>query len=209
MDKIYPVIVIGRSFGAGGRAIGRALSVLTGIPFYDNELLKAAAEEFGFPRRVFERSDERRPSRLRRLVSQAYGVQEAYLADTYTPESLYHAQSAVIRAIASRGACIIIGRTADYVLRDFPGLIKIFIHAPLAYRAGKIVERGDAASEPEAIELARKRDRGRQEYYNYFTGRQWGEASNYDLTIDSSLLPAGQSAELLKRYIEFRMKFYS
>lgn len=198
----YPIISIGRSFGAGGRAIGKCLSSQLGIPVFDKELLKESAEEFGFSKDVFLRADEKRPSMFRRLVTHAYGIQESYNSDTLSPENIYQAQSLVIRSIAKRGSCIIIGRTADYILRDFPGLLKIFVHAPLAYRASKIVERGDATDDVEAIELARIKDRNRQEYYNYFTGRKWGEASNYDLTLDSSLLPPEENAEFIIGYLE-------
>lgn len=206
MQKRDFTIVIGRCFGAGGRAIGKRLSDSLDIPFFDNELLKEAAEEFGFSRSVFVRVDERRPSFLRRLVTQSYGVQEAFGAETFNPETLYQAQSRVIRAIAKKGPCIIIGRTADYILRDFPNLVSVFFHAPLAYRAQKIVERGDAASDIEAIELARQKDRQRQDYYNYFTGRRWGEASNYDLTLDSSLMTPQQCADLICSFLELQAK---
>lgn len=207
METAYPIITIGRSFGAGGRAIGRRLSSLLEIPFYDNELLKAAAAEFGFASEIFARADEKKPSIFKRLVTQAYGVQEAYLSDALSSETLYQAQSQVIRSIASLGPCIIIGRTADYILRDFPGTVKVFVHAPLAYRAQKIVERGDAATSEEAIELARQKDRNRQEYYNYFTGREWGTAANYDLTVDSSLLTPQLSAEVISFFIKKVLKF--
>lgn len=196
----HTVIVIGRCFGAGGRAIGRELSAILGVPCYDDELLKEAAREFGFPSEVFARADEKRPPLFKRLVSQAYGVQEAYVP-TVTSENLYQAQSRVIRQIASRGPCIIIGRTADYILRDFPGLVSVFLHAPLAFRARKIVERDDAPSVEDAIELARRKDRSRQEYYNYLTGRRWGCASNYDLTLDSSLLPVEAIASIIATFV--------
>lgn len=199
--KPHPVIVIGRSFGAGGIAIGRALSIRLGIPVYDKELLKTSAEEFGFKKEIFERTDEKRPSLLRRLVTQSYGVQENFVAVPCNAENLYEAQSRVIRAIAKQEPCIIIGRTADYILRDFPGLVSIFIHAPLAYRAHRIVERGDASSDIDAIELAKRRDKSRQEYYNYFTGRQWGLATNYDLTLNASLLTIDGAAQLIADYI--------
>lgn len=203
MENSNPIITIGRSFGAGGRAIGKCLSEMLGIPVYDNELLKEAAQQFGFSKEIFARADEKRPSVFRRFVSHAYGVQEAYIADALSPENLYQAQSAVIRAIAKKSPCIFIGRTADYILRDFPGLLSVFLHAPLAFRAIKIVERGDASSEIEAIELANRRDKKRQEYYNYFTGRQWGVASNYDLTLDSSLHSPNQSADFIVKFHNF------
>lgn len=197
MEKTKPIIVIGRSFGAGGRSIGKCISDRTGIPFYDNEILQEVAEEFGFSKSIFARADEKRPSRFRRIVSHAYGIPDAYMADALGPESLYQAQSQAIRAIAMRGPCIIIGRTADYILRDFTEMLSVFLHAPLSFRAIKIVERGDAENEVDAIEMARQKDRRRQEYYNYFTGRHWGEASNYDLTLDSSIMPNADIAEFI------------
>lgn len=203
MDMDHTIVSIGRSFGAGGRAIGKELAKILGIPFYDNELLKEAAEEFGFSREVFSRVDERRPSLLKRMVTQIYGVQEAFnINASVTAENIYQAQSLMIRAIAKRGPCVIIGRTADYILRDFPGLLKVFLHAPLSYRAAKIVERGDAASQVEAIDLARHKDRIRGEYYYYFTGRQWGSAANYDLSLDSSLLTPRRGAEVVIAFIK-------
>ena len=198
----HNIVVIGRSFGAGGRAIGRELSKIIGYPFYDKELLKESAEEFGLTKEIFVRVDERKPSRFKRLVTQIYGVQEAFIAETLSSESIYQAQSRVIRSIAKRGPCILIGRTADYILRDFPGLLSVFLHAPLEYRARKIVERGDALTEMEAIEMARANDKNRQEYYNYFTGRQWGVASNYDLTLNASLLPASENALLISEFLK-------
>lgn len=206
MENAHPVIVIGRSFGAGGRSIGKELASALGYTLYDKELLKEAAKEFGFSPQIFERADEKRPSMLKRLVTQIYGVQESFITETLSSETLYQAQSRVIRALASRGPCIVIGRTADYILRDFPGLISVFVHAPVAYRALKIVERGDAPDEAEAIEMARQQDRRRQEYYNYFTGREWGVASNYDITLNSSLMPPAATADFLAHYVRERVK---
>lgn len=205
MQSEHPILVIGRSFGAGGRSIGRELSTLLGYPLYDSELLKESASEFGFAPEIFAKADERPPSFFKRLVTQSYGLQEVYMPVTLSGENLYHAQSRVIRHIASRGPAIIVGRTADYILRDFPSLVSVFIHAPLAYRAVKIVERGDAGDTAEAIELAKIKDRRRQEYYNYFTGRQWGMASNYDLTLDSSLLSPRENAELIEQFCKKRL----
>lgn len=208
MQKEQPIIVIGRSFGAGGRSVGKALSKILDIPFYDSELLMESAKEFGFSKEVFSRCDEKRPSIFKRLVTHSYGMQEVFMPVTIGSENIYQAQSVVIRGIAEKGPAIIIGRTADYLLRDYPNLLSVFIHAPLAYRARKIVDRGDAPDEVAAIELAKMIDRQRQEYYDFFTGKTWGTASNYDLTIDSSLLPVDDIARLIadlnKKLIQHR-----
>lgn len=196
----HPVVVIGRRFGAGGRAIGKIVAERLGISYYDNELLMETARQFGFSRHIFDGADEKRPSFLKRLLSQSYGVQEAYNTEALSCESLYQAQSRVIRSIAQKGPCVIVGRTADYILRDFSSLTSIFLHAPLQYRASKIMDRGDASSLEEATELAKRRDKDREAYYNYFTGRQWGVASNYGLSLDSS---AGEPAEIADFIIAF------
>lgn len=197
MQKEQPIIVIGRSFGAGGRSVGKALSQILGIPVYDKELLMESAKEFGFSKEVFARCDEKRPSIFKRLVTHSYGMHEVFMPVTIGSENIYQAQSVVIRGIAKQGPAIIIGRTADYILRDYPNLLSVFIHAPLAYRARKIVDRGDAPDEAAAIELAKTIDRGRQEYYDFFTGKSWGTASNYDLSLDSSLLPIEETAQVI------------
>lgn len=196
------IIVIGRKFGAGGRAIGKALSERLGIPYYDNELLKAAAIEFGFDSKIFANVDERKPSFFKKILTRGYGVQETFMPDTLGEESIYEAQSKVIRAVAKKGPCIIVGRTADYILRDFPGLVSVFLHAPESFRAGKIAERGDALNMQQALELARKKDKEREAYYRYFSGRPWGSASNYNLCLDSSMLNTDQAAELIISYIK-------
>ena len=197
MSKLHPIIVIGRCFGAGGRVIGKKIAERLSIPYYDNELLMETAKQFGFSKSIFAHADEKRPSIFKRLLTQAYGVQETYNTETLSNETLYQAQSKVIRKIAEQGSCVIVGRTADYILRDFPTLISVFVHAPLEFRADKIVARGDASSHPEAMELAKRRDKERESYYNYYTGRQWGTASNYTLSLDSSLLSPDISAQMV------------
>lgn len=197
-----PIIVIGRSFGAGGRALGHELARLMDLTYYDNELLSAAASKLGFENEIFARADEKRPSFFRRFVTRSYGVQETFTPDTLSGESLYEAQSRVIKEVAGAGGCVIVGRTADYILRDHPSLTSIFLHAPKTFRASKILERGDAADLKSALELARKCDREREAYYNYFTGRKWGHSENYHYTFDSSKIPPRKIAEVIRDLIE-------
>lgn len=202
MKKTDAIIVLGRKFGAGGRAIGKSLARKLGIPYYDNELLRQAAVEFGFSNHIFAQADERRPSFFKRIVTRGYGVQETFTQEALSPESLYEAQSRVIREVGKKGACVIVGRTADYILRDHPNLVSVFLHAPETYRARKIMERGDAVSDELAIELARKKDREREAYYRYFSGRPWGEAANYHLTLDSSKMTPDEAADFISLFIE-------
>ncbi|MBO4965294.1 MAG: cytidylate kinase-like family protein [Muribaculaceae bacterium] len=207
MKKSDLVIVIGRQYGAGGRRLGRAIAQRLGLPYFDKELLQEAAERFGFNKSVFETSDEKRPSLLHSLLNFNYNsVTYHFCTSAMNADDIYTAQSRVIRQLAEEGPCVIVGRTADYILRDMPGLISIFVHADLKTRALRIVDRGECSSEPAASDLAEKQDKLRRNYYNYFTGRNWGEASVYNLCIDSTHLSVDEMADLVMTFIEFRMK---
>lgn len=181
------IVVIGRQFGCGARMIGRKIAEALNADYYDKTLLAKAAESFGFSKSLFDSADERRPSWIRSLLQFNYGVgSSACEFSNIDSEGLYKAQSQVIIQLPSRGDCVIVGRTADYVLRDHPGLLSVFLHAPIESRALNILNRNDASSHDKAIEIARKMDRKREAYYNYFTNRNWGEAQNYHLSIDTS-----------------------
>lgn len=183
------IIVIGRQYGAGGRKLGKRLAETLNVPYYDKELLSEAADALGFSKELFLKADEKKPSILRSFLSFNYGSPSASFSSyTLTDDNLYRAQSDVIKSICEKGSCVIVGRTADYVMRDHPGLLSIFVHAPEEHRAKAILERGEAKSMEEALEKARKFDRSRESYYNYFTNRHWGHADNYDLTFNSSCL---------------------
>lgn len=183
------IIVIGRQYGAGGRKLGKRLAETLNVPYYDKELLSEVADALGFSKELFLKADEKKPSILRSFLSFNYGSPSASFSSyTLTDDNLYRAQSDVIKSICEKGSCVIVGRTADYVMRDHPGLLSIFVHAPEEHRAKAILERGEAKSMEEALEKARKFDRSRESYYNYFTNRHWGRADNYDLTFNSSRL---------------------
>lgn len=117
-------------------------------------------------------------------------------------EDIYASQSKVIKQLAEEGPCIIVGRTADYVLRDFPNLLSIFLHADIDTRARRILERGDATSLNEAMALAQRRDKLRKEYYNYFTGNEWGHCSTYHFSIDASRLSTDDVADQIMLLLE-------
>lgn len=183
------IIVIGRQYGAGGRKLGKRLAETLNVPYYDKELLSEAADALGFSKELFLKADEKKPSILRSFLSFNYGSPSASFSSyTLSDDNLYRAQSDVIKSICEKGSCVIVGRTADYVMRDHPGLLSIFVHAPEEHRAKAILERGEAKSMEEALDKARKFDRSRESYYNYFTNCHWGRADNYDLTFNSSRL---------------------
>lgn len=200
------VIVIGRQFGSGGRKIGRLIAERLGIPYYDKELLSHAADSLGFSPEIFAAADERRPSAFHTLLQGMYGIADNFHATSISGERLYQKQSEVIKEICAKGPCVIVGRTADYVLRDHPGLLSVFLHAPEKWRAEKIVRRGDSMCCEDAITIAARHDRNREDYYNYYTGGKWGRADNYHLTIDSSLMPADEIADLIIRFAQSKSK---
>ncbi|MGM9860594.1 MAG: AAA family ATPase [Muribaculaceae bacterium] len=199
------VITIGRSFGAGGRALGKMLAEKLGIAYYDKELLGEAAEKAGLSKSLFERNDERAPGILGGLASLSIG----YSAISWytspggtTADTVYKAQSEFIRRVASEGPCVIVGRTADYILRDYPNVFNIFLHAPEDSCIARILSRNDCCDEERARAALRRTNKLRAEYYNYYTDRHWGQADSYHLTVDSSTMPMDTLADFIIQYLK-------
>ncbi|MDE5663492.1 MAG: cytidylate kinase-like family protein [Muribaculaceae bacterium] len=198
------VVVVGRQFGSGGRRLGKRLAAELGLAYYDKEVLTEAAQRRGFSRDIFASHDEKRPSPLRSMISHAFGVADSYQQSPMSCEAIYDAQSRVIKELAEEGGGVFVGRSADYILRDHPAMISIFLHAPAEHRAAALVKRGEVASLEKGIEMARHQDRKREEFYNYFTGRHWGRADNYHLSIDTSRLSDDAMLELIRTYLAQR-----
>ena len=173
--------------------MARALGEKLGIPVYDQELIEKAAEESGFSRDLFARSDERRSilSLSGYFETGRFGQADKYLGDN----QLFSLQSHVIRTIAESGPAIFIGRCSDYVLRDMDCL-DVFITSPKEVRVRRVAQRMGLSPE-DAASLIRKKDRTRENYYNYYTFGHWGVASNYDLCVDSSVLGIDGTAEMI------------
>ncbi|MCM1224315.1 MAG: cytidylate kinase-like family protein [Lachnospiraceae bacterium] len=206
MDKY--VITIGRQFGSGGRALGSILSKKLGIPFYDKELLLQAAEENGINPDFFVNNDERVPSFFNGIIPFSMGVNPMpwYSGSTsISDDSIYRAQSDFIRQIADRGPCIIVGRSADYVLRDAKNLITVFVHARPEDCAKRIVERGEGRDMDKALRMGERINKLRANYYNFYTDKRWGDASSYDLTFNSSSLSLDDIAEVIIDYLNRRL----
>ncbi len=204
----HPVIVVGRSFGAGGRELGHALAKRLGFDYYDKELLNEAATHSGLDAGIFERNDERAPGFLSGMLPLNMGFNAlAWYAgpSSTTSQGVYHAQSDFIRHIASKGPCVIVGRTADYLLRDFPGLLSIFLHAPEQACVERIMKRTPIAAE-EALSTLKRTNRLRAEYYNFYTDRTWGQANTYHLTFDTSRIPIDDIVELIVAHLERKEK---
>ena len=198
------VIVIGRQFGSGGRTVGKLVAQKLGFDYYDTELLNKAAESLGVDPEMCRRHDERKPSALRSLLQGAYGIADNFHRVPFAEEGVYQAQCKMIKQLGDKGGCVIVGRNADFILKDHPGLLSVFLHAPLGWRAKKIIERNEAITPQEAMDLAREHDRRREAYYNYYTGeKRWGVAENYDLSLDTSYMDPETVAEFIIQFAGF------
>ena len=188
------IINVGRQFGSGGRLVAMALGRKLGIKVYDQELISRAAEESGFSKELFAKSDEKR--NLLALSSFVVDVGRFGAADNYVSDNqLFVIQSNVIRSIADKESAVFIGRCSDYILRD-RACLDVFITASDDVRIKRVSERMGITPE-QAESLMRKKDRTRETYYNYFTFGNWGVASNYDLCIDSSILGIDGTADMI------------
>lgn len=201
------VITIGRQFGSGGRELGKKIADRLGIAYYDKELLNRAASGAGLSEKFIEDNDERFPRFLSSALSFSMGFSNIswYQSPTsISGDSVYEAQSEVIRRLASEGDCVIVGRSADYVLRELPHLVNIFVHAPMEACIDRIIRRSDITERAKARQLAERTNKLRASYYNFYTDKKWGEARSYDLSFDTSRLSTGDIAELVARYIAMR-----
>lgn len=180
------VISIGRRVGAGGLHTAHMLSEQLGVKVYDKELLSEAAKRFGINTEIFDRSDERVAKRGLRSIFGFLNVSESSASSKgmLTDEALFNMQSEVIKRIAQEESCIIVGRCADYILRDDPNCLSVFITADLKHRASFLAQEWQCP-EYEARQRIEREDRKRAYYYNFFTFKTWGDSASYDLCIDS------------------------
>ena len=195
------IITIGRQFGSGGRSIGKKLAEHLGIAFYDKELINIASQESGICGEFFEKADENTGSIFKALnmgfsMSSHIFQNKAYLSN----ESLFQIQSDAIRKVAEQGSCILVGRCADYILRDYPNSYHIFVTASLEDRIRRIMEYLNVSAK-EAEEALKKADKARASYYNFYTEKVWGAAESYDLSINSSIHGIDKTIELIKEFI--------
>lgn len=195
-------IAIGRQFGSGGYEVGHRLAELLEISFYDKELLVIAAKESGLNKAFFEKADERSTHGL----SYAFSLGLPYMGmftpytDILSNDGLFKLQSDTIRNVANKQSCVLVGRCADYILRDDPNCLSVFIHSPLENRTERTMERYKLSRE-EAEELNSKTDKQRAAYYNYYTNKKWGSALSYHLSIDVSILGIEGTALFIKELI--------
>ena len=202
------VITISREFGSGGREIGKRLSEKLDVPFYDKELLELASKESGICRELFDRNDEAYTnSFLYSLVMGSYPVSADGRISPEMPmnQRIFLAQFDTIKNIAKQGSCVIVGRCADYVLKNEKNVINFFITGNTAEKKRRILERYDIEKN-KVEDFIKKTDKRRASYYNYYTDMKWGEARNFDLCINTSKTGIDGAVELMTAYIGIKEK---
>jgi hypothetical protein len=199
------IINIGRQLGSGGHDIGRMLALDFQAKYYDRELLNLAAKESGLSEKIFEQNDEKKGffRGLLNLGSPHVSSGRVYNSGV-SQESLFQFQSEAIKKAANEGSCVFVGRCADYVLRNLPNTVSVFVTASMDYRVHQIMNKRHL-DEDAARKFIEQGESERATYYNYYTGKKWGAAESYDLCIDSSVLGLVETEKIIVQFI--RMKF--
>ena len=190
------IITISREFGSGGRTIGHKVAEALGIPFYDKELVEHIALESGFAPKFIEEHGEHSPGKS--LFSYAFAPQgvPGVMNGLSTADFLWNIQCNVILQLAEKGPCVIVGRNADYILKDREDCLHAYIHADLAYRADRIVKLYGESEKSHEARLQEK-DKRRRVNYQHYTGRTWGTAQNYDISLNSSTIGIDACADII------------
>lgn len=199
-------INIGRQLGSGGRAIGRLLADSMGARYLDRELLTLAADRSGLSPEIFERTDEHKGflHTLAGSLFPAFSAHTGYYDESVNDDTLFRLQSEAIRRAAQEAPCIIIGRCADYVLRDMPRTVNVFVVADRRDRIARLC-RMNNITEAEAARRIDKGDQRRAEYYNFYTQQRWGAAETYDLCLNTSLFGIERTAEIIRQFAEEKL----
>jgi len=199
------IITIGREQGSGGRLIAKELSQIMQLPVFDKELINMASEESGVSKEFFEKMDEKvGHSTFGGLFGLRNSLMDEVLSGNYlSNESLFKIQSDIIRKIAKEKSVIFLGRCADYVLKDHPQILNVYISANLNDRIERVMEMQNV-KEKKAQELIEKMDKKRKSYYNYFSNKEWGIASSYDLCINSSILGIKETSKFIHQFAKKR-----
>lgn len=207
MDSKF-VVNIGRQLGSGGREIGEKLAARLSIDFYDKELINLASEESGLCPEFFEKADEKASQGI---IGGLFGLRFPFISDGAVPatnclsnDALFKVQSDVIRRLASEKSCLFVGRCADYILREHPRCINIFISASSEDRIARLCSL-HSISESVAEEMMNKADKRRSEYYNYYSYKTWGAAATYHLCVDSSVLGIDATVEYVEEFVKRKL----
>ncbi len=199
------VITISRTYGSGGRTMGKMLAKELGVEYYDKEILSIASEKSGINEKIFWEAEEsiKKPSLFkRRKKIELDEVLPADNSDYTSADNLFNYQAKVIKELAEEQSCVILGRCADYILKDYKNAIRIFCYASLEDCIKRESELNNS-TRAESIKIIEKKDKERREYYKYNTGTEWGSAKNYDLCLNTGTLSYDEILEIVKMFVEF------
>lgn len=198
------IITISRQYGSGGREIGQRLAEHYGIPFYDNEIISHAAKESGFSEVAFEKAESKATNSFLYSLAMgmsAYGNMELGFSSMSVDDRLFLAETKVTRRFAKEGPCVIVGRCADYVLKDMPNLVNLFVSAAIPARVKRAIEVYELPK-AKAEENIIKFDKRRCNYYNFHTGQRWGDVNNYHLAIRSDVKGIECTVDTILTFLE-------
>lgn len=202
------VITIARGYGSGGRTMGKMLAEELGIHYYDRELMRLASDESGINEELFGRADEQlKQSLLYRIARREYKGEliQPDREDFVSNDNLFSYQAKVIKRLAEEESCVIVGRCADYILKDRDNVVKVFIHASIEDCVSRL--EGMFSLPPKELEKKiLETDKRRAAYYRYYTGRDWEAAKNYDLCLDSKQLGLDKCVKIVRDYLDIRFQ---
>ena len=200
------VVTIDRQYGSGGRTIGKMLAEEMGIKYYDREILKLASEDSGINETLFNQVDEKlKTTPLFRIMRKNYKGEliKPESGDFLSDQNLFNYQAKVIKDLAEEESCVIIGRCAGYVLRNYPNVVRVFVHAPHEYCVKMAIERGSQTTRG-VEKFIEKTDKYRADYNKYYTGQDWTDSRNYDLCLNSERLGFDGCVKAIRSYIDIR-----
>lgn len=199
------VVTIARGYGSGGRTVGQMLADKLGIPSYDTEIFKMASEESGISEELFGENDEKLSNPFMQYTKGVYKgkIITPDKEDFVSSDNLFNLQASVIKRLGKEENCVIIGRCADYILKDYPNVLKVYIHAPLSSCVDTLLSLS-SLSQKEAEKRILKIDKMRAKYYEHYTGRDWDNAHNYDLCLNTKDFSFEQCVDIIHHIISMR-----
>lgn len=196
---MLPVITISRQFGSGGHEVGEKLARQLDVPFYDKALIAMAAKQSGLSEEVFAHADEKATSSLLYSMvmgNYSFGARIPGLNEMPINDKLFLIQSDIIKKAAAEGPCVVIGRCADYILREHDNCLNVFVHASKDDRIKRSIAKKEC-EERKAADFVTKKDKQRANYYNFYSNKRWDDLQNYDMTIDTSRFSIDEAVGLL------------
>lgn len=196
------IITISREFGSGGRYIAETLAKKLGISFYDKAIIEIASEKTGFSFEYIEENEQKLtgPSLFQYAVSGSYAGSMIFSKVESLQDTMFFAQSNVIKDIADKESCVIVGRCADYILHGFEHCINVFIYSDIAHKVKRAIDEYNIDSSNNNVEkILKDRDKSREKHYNYYTGKTWGDAKNYDISLNSDFIGIDNCISILEK----------